>query len=809
MNDCYFLNTSYSAHSETINSNCDICPYCSETLLLQNRYRILGYLGGGGFGKTFEVLDTQKNQLKVLKVLLLSRFAEPNRRKAALGLFEKEAKVLKRLSQMGYRGIPHVESDGYFTIKLAGCREVLHCLVMEKIDGVNLKQWMHSRNNRPIKLTRARTWLKQLVEILDQIHIQNCIHRDIKPDNIMIRDNKELVLIDFGAVKEQQETYLLQVEQREGTVIGTIGYAPPEQMAGNTKRQSDFFALARTFVYLLTGKHPIDLEYEQDTRDRFTWQDKLPINDKSWVDGLQKILRRSLVNLLDDMMEPCWEKRPKDTKEILRRINKISNPVRDVVTIASSTVVAFILIMSGIDWYTNGLNGCSRIFLRRFPQGDNISCGEEILGYQSLPDKQKGVDAFVAGNYHLALDLFTKAWEAQIKTGQKDPETLIYLNNSRLAAANIPSNTIAVVVPRKEDTDSLNVSAEILQGVAQAQDIYNQSINQDLKNNQQKKPGLKVLIASDGNNSSSAQRVATSLVQKRDVMAVIGHFNSDATIATFDIYQKNKLLFITPSATSEALSKKCQQPKSCFFRRVVPSDSATAKTLANYLINKANKKRALVFYNPDSKYSSSLQNEFSKKFAYQNRKVLDTTELNNFFNIETANRKIQKNQPDVLVLFPNTDGVTPDQAVKVITRHQSRYLIVGGDSTDSRKILEFIDEKAVGFVMAVPWHSSAIQKSNFLQIAQQNYWGDNAIWQSALSYDATRVLLAALEKLPSPQREQLPQVMAEPDFKTTGATGTISFQANGNRKEENVVLVKVVRDSQTGKLVFESLVIGH
>ncbi len=78
-------------------------------------------------------------------------------------------------------------------------------------------------------------------------------------------------------------------------------------------------------------------------------------------------------------------------------------------------------------------------------------------------------------------------------------------------------------------------------------------------------------------------------------------------------------------------------------------------------------------------------------------------------------------------------------------------------------------------------------------------------WRTALSYDATRVLLAALEKLPSPNRVNVQQALADPSFKATGATGIISFQPNGDRKEPNIHLVKVVRNSRTGQLGFVPL----
>ena len=102
------------------------CLGCGSELLLEGRYRVTKELGGGGFGKTYEVNEARSNTNKVLKVLI-------NNHPKAVELFQREAEVLKSLN---HPGIPKVESDSYFTYFSRNSSEPLHCLIMEKIEGL-------------------------------------------------------------------------------------------------------------------------------------------------------------------------------------------------------------------------------------------------------------------------------------------------------------------------------------------------------------------------------------------------------------------------------------------------------------------------------------------------------------------------------------------------------------------------------------------------------------------------------------------------------------------------------------------------
>jgi serine/threonine protein kinase len=245
-----------------------------------------------GFGTIYEVDDS--GTLKILKVL-------HNTHPKAIELFRQETEVLK---QLNHPGIPKVDSDGYFTFLPRDNQKPLHCLVMEKIEGMNLEEYLSQRNYQPISERAAVRWLKQIAEILHEVHQKQYFHRDIKPSNIMLRLDGQLTLIDFGTAREVTQTYMHKVAGQQVTGIISTGYTPPEQMKGKAVPESDFFALGRTFVYLLTGKCPDDFAENPHTGELI------------WRDGVTDISQR-LANLIDNLMAAFPGNRPKDTQEIL------------------------------------------------------------------------------------------------------------------------------------------------------------------------------------------------------------------------------------------------------------------------------------------------------------------------------------------------------------------------------------------------------------------------------------------------------------------------------------------------------------
>ena len=286
------------------------CQSCGTPLQLKDRYVPLQQLGSGGFAVTYTVFDLQSQTERVLKVLVESS-------QEALRLFEQEAQVLASLR---HAGIPRVEADSFFGVQVVNpSQRVLPCLVMEKINGQTLEEVLE-RYPQGCPEVLAVGWLYQALDILQLLHRRGIIHRDLKPANLMLRrETQQLVAIDFGGVK-QIATHLYR-GTKQGVNISTRlvspGYSPPEQITGGVVGPTaDFYALGRTFIHLLTGRYPGDLDDPQTLVCR--WRSYAQVNP-------------ALADLLDEMISPAPENRPASAGELLGRLAKISRRRKRVV----------------------------------------------------------------------------------------------------------------------------------------------------------------------------------------------------------------------------------------------------------------------------------------------------------------------------------------------------------------------------------------------------------------------------------------------------------------------------------------------
>lgn len=275
------------------------CQGCGSELLLDERYRVIREIDHGGFGTTYEIIDVD-SCLWVLKVLT-------DNHPKYVELFQQEAQIL---SVLNHPGIPKIDVDGYFLYFPSQQKEPLHCLVMEKIEGLNLQEYIHQRGDRPIKPKTVLRWLAELTLILEQLHNQDFFHRDIKPANIMLRANGCLVLIDFGTARKVDETYLEKQAIGQVTGVVTRGYTPMEQMRGKAVLQSDFYALGGTMIFLLTGQDPTC--FYDFSHNKIDWQ-------KS-VEGIPP----QFVDLIDRMMAFDPRDRPASCQEIFNQIIAIN-----------------------------------------------------------------------------------------------------------------------------------------------------------------------------------------------------------------------------------------------------------------------------------------------------------------------------------------------------------------------------------------------------------------------------------------------------------------------------------------------------
>lgn len=223
--------------------------------VLGQRYHITRLLGVGGFGRTY--LATDQNRFN--EICVLKEFAPQVEGPAAMHkaeeLFEREAGILYQLRHPQiprFRELLHVHIDGHLRL----------FLVQDYVEGQTYQQLLEARRTTGNLFSEAEVLqlLGHLLPVLQYIHSQGVVHRDISPDNLILRTADQLpVLIDFGGVKQIAASLAMHYGSSGGTVtrLGKVGYAPPEQMdTGKVSPASDLYALAVTLLVLLSGKEP-------------------------------------------------------------------------------------------------------------------------------------------------------------------------------------------------------------------------------------------------------------------------------------------------------------------------------------------------------------------------------------------------------------------------------------------------------------------------------------------------------------------------------------------------------------------------
>lgn len=269
---------------------------CGSKRLFRERYEILRILGRGGFGVTF----LAKNAVLPGKPLCVIKQLCPQATnlkswKRAYERFEKEAKTLSQLGS--HSQIPMLLD--YFE-----ANEEFY-LVQEYVCGCNLSQQIKRTGLK--SETAVKQFLRELLPVLQYVHNNHVIHRDIKPHNILqCEEDGRLVLIDFGAVKEELASACTPMDKMPNTnFVGTIGFAPPEQLALRPVYASDIYAVGVTCLYLLTGKLP--MEFESDvTTGEICWQKEVEVSGY-FAQILNKMLKISLEERYKSANEVIWD----------------------------------------------------------------------------------------------------------------------------------------------------------------------------------------------------------------------------------------------------------------------------------------------------------------------------------------------------------------------------------------------------------------------------------------------------------------------------------------------------------------------
>ncbi len=207
--------------------------------LLAGRYQIERFLAGGGMGVVYIAQDQRLTDRRVAIKEIFDRFTNPEERAQAIEYFHREADTL---AQLAHSAIPAI----FDRFGEGNC----HYLVMDFIEGKNLEEEVAAQAGQ-LPESRVIEIGRELCDVLTYLHSFSppVIYRDMKPGNVIIRPDGRIVLIDFGIAR-------LFSPQGKATLIGTPGFAPPEQYSGKVDGRSDIYSLAATLHYILTGRDP-------------------------------------------------------------------------------------------------------------------------------------------------------------------------------------------------------------------------------------------------------------------------------------------------------------------------------------------------------------------------------------------------------------------------------------------------------------------------------------------------------------------------------------------------------------------------
>src|SRR6266513_3139815 len=271
--------------------------------VIKNRYKLIDERGRGSFATVYVARDLENNHIYAVKVMHL----ELSNDGELLARFQREAHILLNLHDTHIVRIVDYGNDTNMPF-----------IVMDYIDGQNLKYHMITQG--PMEPLRALNYTRQIAEGLDTAYKQGVVHRDIKPQNILIDNKDDVKITDFGLARSRETVTLTQ----SNVFMGTAYYISPEQAESgrSADTRSDLYSLASVLFEMLTGRPPFEGETAVDIVIKH-------MNEK--VPSICR-LRPDLPPELDQFMQKAMSKSPDDRyltpKDFIAAIEQIQKRIQ-------------------------------------------------------------------------------------------------------------------------------------------------------------------------------------------------------------------------------------------------------------------------------------------------------------------------------------------------------------------------------------------------------------------------------------------------------------------------------------------------
>jgi branched-chain amino acid transport system substrate-binding protein len=400
---------------------------------------------------------------------------------------------------------------------------------------------------------------------------------------------------------------------------------------------------------------------------------------------------------------------------------------------------------------------------------ERTSIGERLLiKTNDSQDKSDGIGAFSQRDYQQASSFF----KSSLTDRPNDPETRIYLSNSlAIARVGIPDRIkkIAVVVPIGSN---INVSQEILRGVAQAQTEHNSRIGN---------PPIAIEIYNDDNQAKLAQQIANKTIADRQILAVIGSNASDASLAAAPIYQQAGLVAITPTSMTKELSSFGN-----YIFRTVPTSQALAATLAQQIVRVDRQQKLAICFDRGASDNVSFRDDLIAEIARAGGEIANVTcdiSASNFNATELIG-KVTSSGANALFISAHIDRLP--QAFQLAEANRGRLPLYSSPTLHTYQTLEQ-GHAIAGLTLVTPWQPSQTAERNSFAERARRLWGGQVSWRTAMSYDATIAIATGIQQSDG-TRQGLQQALVRSNFRAMGASGTIKFLSTGDRQLQPAIV---------------------
>lgn len=331
----------------------------SEGMIIGKRYEIISLVGSGGMADVYNANDTRLNRLVAIKVLKEEYSSDKN----FVVKFRGEAQSAAGLSHPNIVNVYDVgEEDG------------LYYIVMELVEGMTLKKFIERKGKLEVK--EAVGIALQIASGMEAAHAKNIIHRDIKPQNIIISKEGKVKVTDFGIAKAATSNTIAA-----GQAIGSVHYISPEQARGGySDEKSDIYSLGITLYEMLSGKMPFAAENTVSVALLHIQEEAIPLRE----------LNPNISASLEKIVQKCMQKKPE------RRYLTVTELIKDLKQSVSDPTGDFVQISAGVipDSPTINISGdeMAKIKAARFKEESAVVAAEEQRMRNSKIDDDDDMD---------------------------------------------------------------------------------------------------------------------------------------------------------------------------------------------------------------------------------------------------------------------------------------------------------------------------------------------------------------------------------------------------------------------------------